>query len=195
MASFDEAIEVILDDEGGYAPQDNGRGAVNMGITQKTLDMHWIQFPSVCESIGLPRKVEGLTKQKSIDFYRQFFWLPWFNSISSQAVANVLFTLAVNRGPAWPLKYSRVALAGLNLVQPDLTITQRLNSADEQAALEALYDAAMDGYIAITEKNPALYADDLPGWEKRMAKRCNMPPGKRRNIDQVLDRIAKSRKK
>lgn len=80
MASFDEAIGTVLENEGGYNddPLDPG-GRTKYGISQRS-------YPNV--------DIKNLTMQQAEDIYRRDFWL--FSGLTSQPVATKLFDAYVN---------------------------------------------------------------------------------------------------
>ena len=176
MSNFSDAIETLLHDEGGYAPEDNGRGPVNMGITQATLDAFWKQEPAKCQALGLPRQVEALTAALSTAFYRAFFWDAYsFGLLASQRVAEILFSLAVNQGPGWAMRHAKRALAAAGLsAEGAAGVAVALNGLGENTAIAEIFASAMERYRDLAAKNPSRYADDLPGWERRLRNLCGI---------------------
>lgn len=84
MSRFEDAIDETLENEGGLSdhPNDPG-GLTNFGITQR-------DFPHL--------DIRNLTKEQAKQIYRSKYWLPAYDTIASQAVANKVFDSAVNMG-------------------------------------------------------------------------------------------------
>jgi lysozyme family protein len=177
MSDFNRAIQLLLKDEGGYSSEDNGRGAVNYGITQATLTAFWKTEPSLCQSLELPRRVEDLKPEHGPRFYRAFFWDRLsLGVLEDDQLAGLLFGLAVNQGPGWALRHARKALAAAG-VQPakDTTgIMLALNGISPREAIVGIYTPALERYHELAAKNPALYGDDVKGWELRLRKLCGI---------------------
>lgn len=165
MADYNRAFENLLRYEGGYAPSDNRRGAVMMGITQKTLDGYWEQCPLVCQELGLPRKVEEINTEHARAFYRRFFWYHWLDQVKNQTLAELIFNLAVNMGPAWPLRF----LSELGTGKPD----EIALSGDPAALITGLRQKARDRYYKLARAHPR-YADKVEGWENRLDAICGV---------------------
>jgi len=174
MASFEKSLAVLFGDEGGYSPKDNNSGPVNRGVTQATLDAHWAKFPAQCTRLGLPRKVEDLTKPQTAAFYQMFFWLPWFAQVQSQQVADLLFSLAVNQGPAWPIKHLKMALTQLGIEPKSSQLAARVNSIDINPLVASIYTPALERYRELAQKNPKVYGACLKSWELRLRKLCGI---------------------
>jgi lysozyme family protein len=96
MASFDEAVERTLIYEGGYSdrPDDLG-GETNFGISKAS-------HPSL--------DIRNLTQDKAKEIYKSEYWLPLYDQISDQRVANSLFDFGVNAGTERAIKTIQRAL-------------------------------------------------------------------------------------
>lgn len=84
MAEFALAIERTLAHEGGYVNDvlDPG-GKTKFGISQRSY----------------PREnIAELTREAAIEIYHRDFWLPLYDQIISQEIANELFDFGVNAG-------------------------------------------------------------------------------------------------
>lgn len=103
MATFNEAIPIILQHEGGYVndPDDPG-GATKWGISLrylKTLD------PSIADidrdgDVDV-EDVRRMTKDQAKEFYRKGWWEKYrYALIGPQYLATKVFDLAVNMGPS-----------------------------------------------------------------------------------------------
>lgn len=161
------AFEVLLEHEGGYAPHDNGRGAVNMGVTQQTLDGirarggAWMR---------LPENVRGLTRNHVFDIFRDVFWFPsGAFRIRDQRLATAYSNLFYNSWTAATKALQRAAG-----VEPDGAfgvLTERaVNSRDPADLLAEFKEQMLAHYEGLARENPAKYADDLDGWKSRLNK-------------------------
>src|SRR4051812_42347134 len=85
MANFAEAINYVLENEGGYSnnPSDPG-GATNFGIEQR-------EWPQV--------QIAAITREQAISWYLPNYWnkAP-YDKINSQQAATKLFDTHVNCG-------------------------------------------------------------------------------------------------
>lgn len=90
MSDFNEAVELVLRHEGGWVndPDDPG-GETNFGISKR-------QFPSL--------DIKNLTREQAKEIYRKDYWLPLYDGIENQEVANSLFDMAVNAGVQTAIK-------------------------------------------------------------------------------------------
>ena len=176
MADFEKAITILLRDEGGYAPDDNGRGAVNLGVTQATLDAHWAKEPQTCKALALPKRVEEFKPGDAARFYRAFFWdRLYLASVNDDQVAGILFALAVNQGPSWPVLYAREALEAVGIKAGTARqVMVALNSIAQIDAILGIYNWAIARYHRLAEKDPARYGDDVKGWELRLRRLCGI---------------------
>ncbi len=166
MSDFQSAVAVLLKHEGGYAPADNGRGAVNFGVTQKTYDD--LKYPERVS--GWPKTVKDLTKEQAKLFYYEQFWTAMrCGAIGDSRLATLVFSLGVNCGARTALKWLQeavavtvdgrigpVTLAAANAQSPALTIANLKNLAWEY-------------YHGLAQRNPTLFGDDLAGWMDRLA--------------------------
>ena len=163
MATFDAAIPVILEHEGGYVNNvhDDG-GATNFGISDRA-------DGKVDGKIDLNRDGKTLvdpaelTRDQAVAYYRKFYWRPEFEQIKSQAVATQLFDITVNSGYGVVPKMVQRAVnaAGGHLVVDGVmgagTITA-LNALDENVFLRKLTRERAMFYVGLVEKNPSQIA-------------------------------------
>lgn len=96
MADFNQAVEIVLKHEAGYAndPSDPG-GETNFGISKR-------QYPSL--------DIKNLTKDEAKAIYKRDYWLSLFDSIGDQRIANVLFDFSVNAGTETAIRTMQKAL-------------------------------------------------------------------------------------
>lgn len=99
MADFEEAVNFVLANEGGYVnnPNDPG-GETNFGISQKFLEKY-------------NRAAKKITKEEAIFVYKKFFWEDvGYESIEEQKICNYIFDMAVNHGKTQAIKITQRAL-------------------------------------------------------------------------------------
>ena len=108
MANFDEAIQIILDNEGGYVndPDDAG-GETYMGISRKAHPKSkiWQHVDKLTAKYKTNKTITKYLKQnKELTqeikaLYKSDYWAPLkLNVEKSQRLANQIFDSAVNRG-------------------------------------------------------------------------------------------------
>lgn len=110
MANFDEAIQIILDNEGGYVndPDDAG-GETYMGISRKAHPKSkiWQYVDKLTAKYKTNKTITKYLKQNAEvtklvkDIYKKSYWNPLnLDKEKSQRLANQLFDNAVNMGVA-----------------------------------------------------------------------------------------------
>lgn len=110
MANFDEAIKIILDNEGGYVndPDDAG-GETYMGISRKAHPKSkiWVIVDKVTSKYKTIKTINKYLKaDKELtklvkDIYKKDYWNPFnLDKEKSQRLANQIFDNAVNMGVA-----------------------------------------------------------------------------------------------
>ena len=157
MAIFEQAIQYVLDNEGGDSNDaaDHG-GRTRFGITEKEAKAHGID-------------IEKLTLDQAKAIYKSDYWK--FDGIASQRIATKLLDMAVNLGPGTAAKLAqRVAgtvvdgVIGLATIRAINYCTP--GEAGEFISLLKLACACADRYATIV-------ADDhtqvtfLRGWMER----------------------------
>lgn len=119
---FLRALELVLAHEGGLVddPRDPG-GLTNFGISQRA-------YPKV--------DIRGLTKLKAAEIYHADYWLPIRGDELPEAVAIVLFDMAVNMGKD---RAVRLLQRALNIPQDGMlgprTIAACINGTRRAVAL------------------------------------------------------------
>lgn len=176
MAEFSKSIETLLRHEGGFATNDNGRGAVNWGWTSQTL-----------AGLGEPSTVEDvrrMSRDRAIHLYRVYYWGPLqLDEIKEQRLATLILSMAVNKqGPGKSGPAVRALQVSINDCLEDREALQRVavdgvmgretlkavNGADQNRLLST-YKARLAGeYKRLALARPELYADDLNGWLRRL---------------------------
>jgi lysozyme family protein len=116
MASFEEAVKRTLRLEGGYAnnPADKG-GETNWGITVKT-----------ARAYGYQAEMKAMKKEDAVAIYKKGYWDSLrLDEVASQLIAENLFDMNVNGGPA--VRYAQRVLNAINtnergqVLWPDIT--------------------------------------------------------------------------
>ena len=126
LAQFAPAIEFVLDNEGGYNPNDNGSPS-NFGIRQ-------------ADHPGLD--VKDMTRDQAIAIYERDYWK--FGGFSSQRMATKLLDMYVNLPPATAIRLLQQALAWLQagpIVADGILGPQTIdhaNAADESQLVDEL---------------------------------------------------------
>src|SRR5690606_11925483 len=154
---FEQAIEVVLEHEGGYVndPADPG-GETKYGISKRA-------YPHL--------DIAGLTREQAIEIYRRDWWDRYgYDRICSPDVAAKAFDLAVNMAPAVAHRCLQRALHACG--QRHVTIDgvlgpQTIGAANavrpRAALLAALRAEAAAYYRALVERRPEL-AKFERGW-------------------------------
>lgn len=159
------AFEVLMKHEGGFAPEDNGRGAVNMGVTQLTLDGirarggYWLK---------LPENVKDLTRGDVFSIFRDCYWHPsgaW--RIHDQRLANAYAGMHFNAWTAATKAIQRAVGVAPDGVFGEVT-ARAVNSFDPGNVLALFKREMLAHYEHLARENPAKYADDLKDWKKRL---------------------------
>lgn len=174
MADFEPAVQLTLQNEGGFFHNLVTGEVVNYGIT--------LAFASGCGYCTATDVdfIKNLTQQQAIDIYKTHFWEPKkFGCIEAQIIANKAFDLTVNMGGgdsrrpgAITLLQRAVCDCGRDcsidgVIGPQSLIC--INALNAPVLLAAYRARAKARYEQIAEENPNL-APDLPGWLARLAK-------------------------
>ena len=99
MSEFDEAVDLVLKQEGGYSNDlDDPGGETNLGITKR-------DHPEV--------NIKDLTRAQAEAIYYSDYWNPQHYNSLPQYIANRVFSLAVNIGPVPATRLLQQALGHL----------------------------------------------------------------------------------
>ena len=103
-ATFDEALEWLLANEGGWVnnPNDHG-GPTAYGVTQQA----WEDFTGKPCS---PEDIKGLTQQDVRRFYDGVYWLPLGLAAWDRAIAIAVFDMAVLNGAGVAIRLAQRAM-------------------------------------------------------------------------------------
>ena len=165
MANFNQAIQIVLKNEGGYVndPMDAG-GETNYGI---------------CKRDNQKMDIKNLTEEKAIAYYEKNWWNKFgFGTITNDKLASWVFDHAVNAGPV-PI------IRALQLVIQDamqnsgnfegITIdgilgpntAKLVNEFYNDNMLLALQEKVWNHYLKIIEANPT-DQKFYHGWHNRV---------------------------
>jgi type VI secretion system secreted protein VgrG len=175
QARFEYALNILLQDEGGYSDDvDDPGGATNLGITQEDLiDYH--------QKLGLPANVKDLTREDAAKFYKIMWWDRFhYEAINSLDIGTKVFDLAVNIGACEAHKLLQRALVrcGYSTMTIDGILGPKTIAATNECTLHGreddlmteLCEGAANYYATITEEDPKLYKF-LKGWLRRASSR------------------------
>src|SRR5690242_799773 len=154
MARFDDAIDDVLDNEGGLSndPLDSG-GFTNFGISQRT-------YPDV--------DVKNLTRDGAEAIYQRDYW--HFDGIGSQRVATKLFDACVNLGPVRAVRLMQLALGAVEagpVVADGIYgshTEQSINAADPDKLVDEFKARLAKYYCELNQPEFTL------GWMRRAVK-------------------------
>jgi len=173
MANYNKAIQIILNNEGGYQkhPSDKGnynsRGILvgtNHGISAKTLEK-WRAYPVTEDDM----KHLSLTEAKEI--YHTYYWIPIQGDyFIDQDNANLVFDHAVNAGVGGA---SRLVQRTINDMGGSLVVDgsignktlYEINRVSQPAFFNAFKKARINYYQSISKGSNAVF---LNGWIKRV---------------------------
>lgn len=165
MASFEPAVQSTLRHEGGFFHNYKTGEIVNHGITLKFVR------ESGCQSAADERYIRALSEQDASVIYRKYFWDRYhMGQIADQDLANKVFDLTVNMGPA-ALKLLQQAVHDLGggcaidgILGPDSI--RQINGSDARRLLAQYKERARQRYDQIA--NSPLLASNLEGWLRRL---------------------------
>lgn len=160
MAKFEQAIDKILQLEGGYVnhPNDPG-GETKFGISKRS-------YPHL--------DIRNLTREQAIEIYRQDWWHKYgYSRINDQSIATKTFDMAINMGAAQAHKLLQRAanqVYGGNILVDDGIVGPKtlslVNQLDPIKLLDMVRNVQADYYHNIVKINPKL-KPFLNGWLNR----------------------------
>jgi len=172
MADFQPAVQITLQNEGGFFHNPVTGEIVNHGITLKFVQDSGYE-PDADEDF-----IRNLTVGTASQIYEEYFWdAHHIGSINDQALANKVFDLTVNMGPggashpgALTLLQSAVNACGgqcaTDGILGPISLGQ-INSLDPAKLLMQYKTLIAHRYRAIATGNTDLTAD-LNGWLTRL---------------------------
>lgn len=153
MASFDKAIELVLEHEGGYVnnPLDPG-GETKYGISKRAYPFE---------------DIAGLTLERAKEIYKRDYWK--YDAVLDQRVANKLLDMAVNMGASQAHKIVQKAL-GITAdgVFGPATL-KAVNDAMPKTLLDEICARLCEFYCTIVLNSPEKKVF-LLGWLRRGVK-------------------------
>ncbi len=173
MANFNNSIELILKNEGGYQAHPNDKGnynskgqlvGTNFGISAKTFE-RWRGYPVIANDM------HNLTTTEAKEIYFKYYWVGiQGKSIQDQDNANIIFDHAVNAGVGGASKMVQRVLNsfGANLVvdgQIGAQTLHVLNVTNQNRFFDAFKKARVSYYISISGGSNSVFAK---GWIKRV---------------------------
>lgn len=175
MADFKAALDLLLDEEGGYVNNSHDAGGETVFGISRRLNPNWTGWPLVdalkrqfSNLVDLNRQLkESATVQDAVQsFYRAEYWS--FDSVESQAVANKLLSIDVLFGRGHGTQILQTALVRLGFridVDGQLgpNTLNALQKAKEPDVLHALrtYTALHIAHRLIDKPDQAVFAE---GW-------------------------------
>ena len=162
MAEFNEAIEYVLENEGGHVsnPDDSG-GATNFGITIPMLT-------SFRKKQVTASDIQNLSVTEAKMLYQQLFWDRLRISGLPQAIATAILDTAVNQGQATAIKTAQHCLG--QSILPDGIMgpetLQALDKTNPEMFIYSYISFLQDRYadFCINATNQVIF---LKGWLRR----------------------------
>lgn len=138
------AIDLVLEDEGGYVnnPNDNG-GPTNKGVTLAN-------FRRFIKPKGTIDDLKRLTLEQARDVYKQQYWNAVRADELPRGVDYCVFDFAVNSGPARAKEYLQRALAQMGLYKGAIdkkigpATLAAANAADPKVLINTICDMRMN---------------------------------------------------
>lgn len=164
MKGLDEALDYLLEEEGGWSNNKADKGGATMyGITQTVYDQYRKAGKLPLQSVG------EVTKQEARSLYDVLYWraascdrLPW-------PISYLVFDAAVNSGPSRGVRWCQ---AGLTLT-PDGKVGPETIAAAQKAVDEgngkvllAIVDARVQFLVRLVQRSPS-QTTFLLGWWRR----------------------------
>lgn len=178
MATFDKAIGIILQHEGGWVnnPNDPG-GATNFGISLRFLADHPELGDFDHDGDVDAEDIKAMTVEDAKKVYKSEWWDKFnYGNIVDQTIATKVFDFSVNMGAKRAhilLQRGLNAAFGLKLTEDGIigpatmsVINSAIDGSGEQQLLDAYSNAAWDFYQRIIQGNPKL-AVFQKGWKNR----------------------------
>ena len=156
MTKFENAVEVVLQHEGGFVddPADPG-GATNWGISFRFLKDTLHRDATVA-------MVRDMFRAEAIAIYLTYFWRPnGYQDIADQTVATKVFDMAVNMGPEQAHKILQRGLIalGANVADDGILGPKTMaatNQADPVQLIGKIVGLQADFYTDLVARKPAL---------------------------------------
>lgn len=160
--TFNDAVEVILKNEGGFVNNilDKG-GATNWGITKAVYEAYKGRAVSVDEIKNMPRA-------DAVAIYKKNYWdKVGGDNIKYYATALTLFDQAVNRGVGAVIKQAQSVLGITQDGGIGPQTLAALNAVPDTSFIPKFLAAAENSYKAIVANNPS-QSVFIKGWLNRV---------------------------
>lgn len=164
FSTFDPALELLDEDEGGYVnhPEDKG-GPTNRGITLAT-------FRRYIKSNATITDLKNITNEQVKVIYKRGFWDTVHADELPGGVDYAVFDFSVNSGPKRALKYLQMALQEMGLYKGNIDgligpqTLKAVNAADRVQLINRLCDLRLKFVRGLSN-----FPTFGKGWERRIA--------------------------
>lgn len=164
MSTYDPALELLDEDEGGYVnhPLDKG-GPTNRGITLATFRRYIKANASIAD-------LKAITNAQVKLIYKRGFWDTIHADELPAGVDYAVFDFSVNSGPSRALKYLQISLQQMGLYKGEIDglVGPQTLKAVGQAGPKKLIDLLCD-YRQKFVRSLSNYPTFGRGWETRIA--------------------------
>lgn len=189
MANFLPAVTNTLNWEGGLVDNPNDPGGwTDFGISIRWLRQQNQLHPGATlvgdfdhDGVITPADIKAMTRDDAIKLYQQYFWLPIYDQIGDQELANKVFDFNVNMGSkeAHILLQRACRACGHQLTEDGAfgpATLAAVNSVNINGLVSAYRSEAAGYYRSITAIHEALRKSDssvadfsvfINGWLKR----------------------------
>jgi lysozyme family protein len=177
MSSFEEALPVLLQHEGGLVDHKADPGGItNFGVSLRFL----ADYPEVGDFDGDgdvdAEDIRNMTAADAAEIYRKFWWDKYnYGEINDQTIATKIFDMSVNMGASRAHKIVQTALNkafGLQLTVDGIIgratrgVINACEDDTEQHLLTAICDEQFGFYTRLIANKPALKVFER-GWKNR----------------------------
>lgn len=164
VATYDPALELLDEDEGGYVnhPLDKG-GPTNRGITLATFRRH-IKANATIEDL------KAISPAQIKLIYKRGFWDTVHADELPSGVDYAVFDFSVNSGPMRAIKYLQIALQSLGLYKGTIDgligpmTLKAVHLADPKRLIDVLCDERLRFVRSLSN-----YGTFGKGWERRIS--------------------------
>lgn len=167
MPTYKDAINKVLEHEGGFVNHPNDRGGpTNLGVTIGTLSTYLKRPATIAD-------VQAITKATAVDIYKKLYWDKiGGDQIKLYSVAAAIFDQAINRGHVSALKQAQKIVG----VTADGVIGAKtiaaINAVNDQIFLPKYLSASAAFYNKLATDDPSQMVF-LQGWLNRITSLQN----------------------
>lgn len=165
MAEFNQAIEYVLENEGGLVDNSKDHGGItNFGITLPMLQSYRNKQCSDAD-------IRSLSQDEAKRLYESLFWDRLHISGLSQPIATAILDTAVNQGQVVAIKLAQHCL-GTNILPDGIMGVETLNALDKvnpELFIYSYVGMLQDRYVdfCVNATNQIIF---LKGWLRRSRK-------------------------